>query len=56
MICPRHKLIARFEHNLCKRCFTEARDKAEDVALEAKLAAMRMTSATELIRRLEGRR
>ena len=55
-VCPRHRLIARFERGLCRRCFDEAVWKADDKALEDKLAAMRLTSADALLKRLGGSR
>ena len=62
MVCPRHHAIAFTTDDrgwpLCLRCFREARDHAEAVALEASIRAIqaRFDSTVELTSRLRGRR
>ncbi len=44
MTCPSHHAIATHAENgwpLCSRCFREAREKAEDEALERDIARIR---------------
>lgn len=60
MICPRHGAIAETgdDHGrpLCSACFTEALRHADMKLLEQRVAAMRLTSASALLRRLGGTR
>jgi hypothetical protein len=57
-LCARHHAVASNTENgwlLCVGCFQEAKAIADAKALEDKIAAMRLTSADALIRRLNGR-
>ena len=60
--CARHRVIARTtdDHGwpLCLRCFRDARDHADAVALETQIRAIqaRIESSAALTSRLRGRR
>ncbi len=58
MICSKHRAIALTDDDhgwpLCSRCFEEAKQKADDDALEARIMALRLPdyAVTALLKRL----
>lgn len=55
MICPRHGLVARFEHALCGMCMREAVKVAEERVMEDKIRDLRYHSAEAILARLRGK-